>query len=220
MTSGSSIHDAQIVGVVGDVHTTQLERDPTLMIYVPFWRSAYQVSDLVIRSSIDPHALEQDVRRTIQSLDSAIPAPKMRTMQELVDQSVAQRRFQMEVAAAFGIAALLLAALGIYGVVAYGISLRRRELGVRMALGARAAQVRGMLLRRGLKPVVAGLSVGMAASLAAGRLVHSLLFGVAPTDGLTLAGVAAALASVATLACVLSARAAARIDPARILRDE
>lgn len=220
VTSGSSIHDAQIVGVVGDVHTTQLERDPTMMIYVPFWKSAYQVTDIVVRSAIDPHTLEQDVRRAIQSLDSAIPAPKMRTMQELVDQSVAQRRFQMDIAAAFGIAALLLAALGIYGVVAYGIALRRREMGVRMALGARAAQVRAMVLIRGMRPVAAGLAIGLAAALAAGRLIHTLLFGVAPTDALTLASVAAALACVAILACLLPAHAAARIDPARVLRDE
>jgi putative ABC transport system permease protein len=220
VTSGSSIHEAQIVGVVGDVHTTQLERDPTMMIYVPFWKDAYQVADLVIRSAIDPRTLEQDVRRAIQSVDSAIPPPKMRTMQELVDQSVAQRRFQMDIAAAFGIAALLLAALGIYGVVAYGISLRRRELGVRMALGARAAQVRAMVVGRGLRPVLAGLAVGIAAALAAGSFVRALLFGVAPTDALTLGGVAAALASVAVLACLLPAHSAARIDPARVLREE
>jgi predicted permease len=220
VSSPSLIINAQIVGVVGDVYATQLERDPTMMIYVPFWRTAFQVSDVVVRSSIDPRALEQDIRRAIQSLDSAIPAPKMRTMQELVDQSVAQRRFQMDIAAAFGIAALLLAALGIYGVVAYGISLRRRELGVRMALGARATQVRGMVVSRGLKPVLAGLAVGMAAALTAGRLVRSLLFGVAPTDALTLGGVAGVLACIAILACLLPAHAAARIDPARVLRDE
>ena len=194
LTSGSGIANAEVVGVVGDVHTTQLERDPTMMIYAPFWKAAYQVSHLVVRAAIDPHALEQEVRRAVQSLDSGIPAPKMETMQEIVDESLAQRRFQMDVAAAFGVAALLLAALGIYGVVAYGVSLRRRELGVRMALGARAAQVRAMLLRRGLRPVGAGLAVGMLAALAAGRLVRSLLFGVTPSDGLTLAGVAAALA--------------------------
>jgi ABC-type antimicrobial peptide transport system permease subunit len=173
-----------------------------------------------VRSSIDPRALEQDVRRAIQALDSAIPAPRMRTMQELVDQSVAQRRFQMDIAAAFGLAALLLAALGIYGVVAYAIALRRRELGVRMALGARAAQVRAMVLVRGMRPVAAGLAIGLATALIAGRLIHALLFGVAPTDVLTLASVAAALACVAILACLLPAHAAARIDPARVLRDE
>ena len=216
--SGALVSAAQIVGVVGDVHTTQLERDPTMMIYVPFWKSAFQVSSLVVRSSMDPRALEQDVRRTIYGLDSAIPAPKMRTMQELVEESVAQRRFQMDIAAAFGISALLLAALGIYGVVAYGISLRRRELGIRMALGARAGHVHRMVVWRGLRPVVAGLLVGLAAALAAGRLVRTLLFGVGPTDALTLAGVAAALACVALVACLFPAHAAAKIDPGKVLR--
>jgi predicted permease len=218
VSSGSLVSAAQIVGVAGDVHTTQLERDPTMMIYVPFWKSAFLVSSLVVRSSIDPRALEQDVRRVIQSLDSAIPAPKMRTMQELVEESVAQRRFQMDIAAAFGISALLLAALGIYGVVAYGISLRRRELGIRMALGARAGHVRRMVVWRGLRPVAAGLFAGLAAALVAGRLVRTLLFGVAPTDALTLAGVATALACVALVACLLPAHTAAKIDPAHVLR--
>jgi ABC-type antimicrobial peptide transport system permease subunit len=144
----------------------------------------------------------------------------MRTMQEMVDRSVAARRLQMDVAGSFGIAALLLAALGIYGVVAYGVALRRREFGVRIALGARAASVRSLVLRRGLRPVIAGLFAGLGAALAAGHLVRSLLFGVAPTDPWTLGGAASMLASVALAACLLPAQRAATIDPARILHDE
>lgn len=191
-----------------------------MMIYVPFWKSAYQVTSLVVRSAMDPRALEPEVRRVIQSLAAGVPAPKMRTMQEVVDESVAQRRFQMEVAAAFGLAALLLASLGIYGVVAYGVSLRRREMGVRMALGARAGEVRAMVMRRGLRPVLAGLSVGLLVALAASRLVRTLLFGVGPADPLTFAGVAALLAAVALLACLLPAQSAAHTDPAQVWRDE
>jgi putative ABC transport system permease protein len=175
---------------------------------------------LVVRSSGDPRALAADLRRVLQSLDSGIPAPKMRTMGEIVEESVAQRRFQMRVAVAFAGAALLLAALGIYGVVAYGITLRRRELGIRMALGARAAEVRRLVLAQGLRPVLLGLAGGMAIALAAGSLVRSLLFGIAATDGMTLATVIAVLASVATLACLMPALSAAAIDPARVLRDE
>jgi putative ABC transport system permease protein len=190
------------------------------MIYAPFWQHAYQATQFVVRSAADPASLREEVRKTLQSIDPAIPAPKMRTMEEIVDESVAQRRFQMRVAAAFGISALLLAALGIYGVVAYGIALRRRELGIRMALGARTQQVWRMVLWQGFRPVTAGLAVGMLAALAAGRLVRSLLFGVGATDGLTLGAVALGLACVATLACLLPARHAARIDPSRVLRDE
>jgi ABC-type antimicrobial peptide transport system permease subunit len=219
VSSGSRIVDARIIGVVGDVHTTQLEAGPTPIIYVPFWKSG-NVSDLVVRCAGDPLAMEETIRRAIQSLDSGVPAPKMRTMQEMVDRSVAPRRFQMEVAGGFGIAALLLAALGIYGVVAYAVALRRRELGVRMARGARAAEVRSLVLRRGLHPVIAGLLARLVAALAAGHSVRSLLFGVAPTDPWTLGGAAATLAAVALAACLGPAHRAAAIDPARILRDE
>ena len=220
VSSGSAAKHAEVVGVVADVHSTQLERDPTLMLYVPFWKQAYQVTGFVVRSAADPASLREGVRKTLQSIEPAIPAPTRRTMEEIVDESVAQRRFQMRVAAAFGISALLLAALGIYGVVAYGIALRRRELGIRMALGARSQQVCRMVLWQGLRPVTTGLAEGMLAAIAAGRLVRSLLFGEGATDGLTLGAVAAGLACVATLACLLPARYAARIDPSRVLRDE
>lgn len=220
VSSGSRISHAQIVGVVGDVHTTQLDRDPTMMVYSPYWKDAGQIRDLVIRAEGDPRTIEQEVRRTIRSLDPAIAAPDLRTMQGLVDKSVARRRFQMDVAAGFGIAALLLAALGIYGVVAYSVALRRREMGVRMALGARAAQLQRNVIWRGLRPVLAGLATGIAAALAAGQLVRTLLFGVTATDPLTIAAAAGALTAVALAACLLPALTAARIDPARILRDE
>jgi predicted permease len=221
LSSGSGVTDAEVVGVVGDVHSTRLERDPTMIIYVPFWRDAHhQVSDLVVRTADDPRALASDLRRVLREIDPGIPAPKMRTMGEIVEESVAQRRFQMRVAVAFAASALLLAALGIYGVVAYGITLRRRELGIRMALGARAAEVRGLVLRQGLRPVVLGLAGGLAIALAAGSVVRTLLFGISPADGMTLGAVALVLSIVAALACLMPAQSAAGIDPARVLRDE
>ena len=220
LSSGSGVDHAEVVGVVGDVHSTQLEHDPTLLIYIPFWKFAYQVSGLVVRSSADSGVLPAEVRRTLLSIDSGIPAPKMRTMGDLVSESVAGRRFQMDVAVAFAVSALLLAALGIYGVVAYGITLRRRELGIRIALGARAGQVRRMVVWQGLRPVVFGLASGMLVALAAGRLIRSLLFGVSATDEWTLGTITAVLAAVAVLACLLPAHAVARIDPAGVLREE
>lgn len=143
--------------VVGDIYTSKLEGDPTPRIYVPFWKSG-NVSDLLVRCGGDPVAMEATIRSAIQSLDSGVRAPKMRTMQEMVDRSVAPRWFKTEVAGSFGIAALLLAALGIYGVVAYGVALCHRELGERMALGARAS---ALVLRCGLRPVIAGLFAGL-----------------------------------------------------------
>lgn len=220
VSSGSGVNHAEVVGVVGDVHSTQLERDPTLLVYAPFWKFAYQVSGLVVRSSADSAALPEEVRRTLQSIDSGIPAPRMRTMGELVAESVSGRRFQMDVAVAFAISALLLAALGIYGVVAYGITLRRRELGIRIALGARAGQVRRLVVWQGLRPVAIGLASGMLVALAAGRLIRSLLFGVSATDEWTLGTIALVLASIAVLACLLPAHAVARINPAGVLREE
>jgi putative ABC transport system permease protein len=164
--------------------------------------------------------MPEEVRKAIRTIDPGIPAPKMRTMDEIVSESVASRRFQMRVAAAFAGSALLLAALGIYGVVAYGVALRRRELGIRVALGARASEVRRLVLWTGLRPVMIGLAGGMVAALAAGGLVRTLLFGVSATDGLTLAAVAASLALVATAACLAPAWSASRVDPSRVLREE
>jgi cell division protein FtsX len=210
----------EVVGVVADVHNAQLDRDPTLIVYVPIWKRVPWTADLVVRSSMAASALPREVRRVLTAIDPGLPAPKMRTMGQLVDETVARRRFQMQVAIGFGVAAMLLAAVGIYGVVAYGIALRRRELGIRMALGARAGQVRRLVLYQGLRPVLLGLAAGVAAALAAGQLVRSLLFGVTASDGLTLAAAAGMLTLVAALACLVPAQAAARIDPARVLRDE
>lgn len=220
LSSGSGVNHAEVVGVAGDVHSTQLERDPTLLVYVPFWKYSYQVPGLVVRSSADSLVLPEEVRRTLQSIDSGIPAPRMRTMSKLVSESVAGRRFQMDVAVAFAISALLLAALGIYGVVAYGITLRRRELGIRIALGAQAGQVRRLVVWQGLRPVAFGLASGMLVALAAGRLIRSLLFGVSATDEWTLGTIAFVLASIAVMACLLPAHAVARIAPAGVLREE
>jgi len=220
LTTGSKVGRVQVVGVVADVHNVQLDRDPTLIVYVPIWKRVPWGADLVVRSSIAADALPREVRRTLMGIDPGLLAPKMRTMGQLVDETLARRRFQMQVAIGFGVAALLLAAVGIYGVVAYGIALRRRELGIQMALGARTGQVRLLVLYQGLRPVLWGLAAGVAASLAAGKLVRGLLFGVTASDGATLAAVAATLTLVAALACLAPAHAAARIDPARVLRDE
>jgi putative ABC transport system permease protein len=214
--SGSAVDHARVVGVVGDVHGVKLERDPTLMIYIPFWKQAFQASDLVVRGRVTP----EEVRKAVRDIDPSIPAPKMRTMDEIVEESVAGRRFQMRVAAAFAGSALLLAALGIYGVVAYGVSLRRREMGIRMALGARAGEVRALVLSQGLRPVLLGLACGLAAAVAAGGLLRSLLFGVSSADGLTLGAVAASLAMVAAAACLAPAWSASRIEPSRVLRED
>jgi putative ABC transport system permease protein len=220
LSSGTHVSNAEIVGIVADVHTTRLERDPTLMIYAPFWRNPHQVAGFVVRATADPVSVMDGVRRTLQSIEAGIPAPKMRSMDEIVSESVSQRRFQMTVAVAFAASALLLAALGIYGVVAYGITLRRREIGIRIALGARTSQVRRLILWQGLRPVLAGTVSGILIALAAGHFIRALLYGVEFTDGLILVSVAAALTLVATAACLMPAHSASTIDPASVLRCE
>lgn len=220
LEAGSGVQNAVVVGVVADVHTVRLDADPTLMIYVPFWRIPNTATGIVVRTAGDPRGLMGDLRRAIREAEPAAPIRRMRTMREIVEQTVAQRRFQMRVSAAFGIAALLLAALGVYGVVAYGVTLRRREIGIRLALGASESQVARQVAAEGMRPVAIGLAAGLVASLAAGGAVRGMLFGVVPADPLTLGGVAFTLGLAALLACLLPARSATRLDPAKVLRAE
>ena len=218
--AGSGVQDAEIVGVVGDVHTTRLDRDPTPMIYVPCWQNPFQITEIVVRTAGETRAIMPELRTAIRQVDPSAPVRAIRTMGDIVSETVAQRRFQMRVSAAFGLSALLLAALGIYGVVAYGVTLRRREIGIRLALGARASQVTGQVTSQGMRPVLVGLVLGLGAALGAGGLVRSVLFGVSPADPLTLGSVAVVLAGVAAVACFAPARAATVLDPARVLREE
>lgn len=218
--SGSGVQNAEIVGVVGDVHTTRLDRDPTPMIYVPYWQNPFQVTEIVVRTSADARVLMPALRSAIRQVDPTAPIRAMRTMGDIVAETVAQRRFQMRVSAAFGLSALLLAALGIYGVVAYGVTLRRREIGIRLALGARESQVMRQVTSQGMRPVVVGLMLGIAAAVAAGGLIRTVLFGVSPADPFTLAAVAVVLGGIAAMACFAPARSATRLDPARVLREE
>jgi predicted permease len=219
--AGSGVRGAEIVGVVGDVHTTRLDKDPTMMIYVPFWPSPFQVTEIVVRAAAaDPRTVMPALRRALRDVDPSAPIRTMRTMNEIVSETVAQRRFQMRVSAAFGLSALLLAALGIYGVVAYGVTLRRREIGIRLALGARESQVTRQMTSEGIRPVAAGLVVGLVTALAAGGLVRTVLFGVTPTDPFTLGTVVLVLGLVGALACFAPAWSATRIDPARVLREQ
>jgi len=156
----------------------------------------------------------------VRSLDRELILTDVTSMASLVNVALGGPRFAMQLLSGFAVVALLMAALGIYGVVAFVVSRRTREVGIRMALGARAADVLRLVLRQGMAPVLAGLAVGLGGALALGRLSSSLLFGVASHDPVTLAAAAAVLTAAALLACALPARRAARIDPAQALRDE
>jgi putative ABC transport system permease protein len=144
----------------------------------------------------------------------------MRTISEVLDESVAQRRFQMILVASFAATALLLACLGIYGVVSYSVARRTGEIGIRAALGARPGNLYGLILRQGMVPVAAGLALGVAAALAVGRMLASFLFEVRARDPFTIAAVSALLAAIAIAACLVPALRAARVEPTRALRYE
>jgi len=173
-----------------------------------------------VRTAADPRALAAGVREAIWQVDSEVPVPRMRTLEEVLSDSVAQARFQMLLVAVFAAAALALAGFGIYGVVSYAVTRRRTEMGIRMALGAGAAGVLRMVLWQGMRPVLAGLALGVALALAAGRVLHSFLFQVSPRDPVTVSAVALVLLAVAAVAAVLPARRATRVDPMGALRFE
>jgi len=211
--------DTLVIGVVGDVRGASLDKAPVMTVYRPYWERSWNGPAFAVRASGDPTAVAGAVREVIRQVDPEIPIPAFQTMQEVADASVSQRRFQVDLVMLFGIAAVLLASLGIYGVVSHSVAQRSSELGIRMALGAAPGRIRALVLGQSLKPVAAGLACGLAASVAAGRLVGSLLFGVSPIDPPTIAGVAAVLTLVAALATVGPARRATRVDPVVALRE-
>ncbi len=217
-STGSGVGKVTVIGVVKDVHGSRLEQGTTLMAYVPYWRRGLAYGSVVVRTTLPPAGIERAVAGRIRAADPGVAIPAMRTMAELVSEAVAQRRFQMELAAGFALSALLLAALGIFGVVSYGVAQRRTEIGIRMALGGRVAHVVRLVVGGGLRPVVLGLAGGLAAAVPCGRLVQSLLFGISGADPLTMFGVAVVLTTVAAAACLAPALDAARTDAAVVLR--
>jgi putative ABC transport system permease protein len=208
-----------VVGLVGEARYRELQT-ARLDFYMSYLQSDEGLQHLVIRTAGDPMALAPAVREAVRSVDRELILTDVTSMAALVNVALGGARFAMQLLAGFALVALLMAALGIYGVVAVVVGRRTREVGVRMALGARAQDVLALVLRQGMAPVLAGLGVGVVASLALGRLSAGLLFGVSPHDPATLAAAVAVLTGAALLACALPARRAARIDPAQALRDE
>ena len=209
----------EVVGVVRDVRSG-LAQQPVVTAYLPYWYRNRLSMSAVLRTSADPRALAPAVRSTVWSIDPDTVVGEIRTMQNVVSISVGQRRFQVLLIACFAASALLLACMGIYGVVSWSVARRRNEIGVRMALGARGSDVRRMVVLQGLRPVMAGLALGIAVALASGRVLTSLLFGVSPRDPMTIGAVVVVLAAVAGLAGYIPARRASLADPLEALRGE
>jgi len=210
----------EVVGVVGDVRGAGLNRPPAPTTYVPYWQRGYNNVAVVARTTRQQSAIAGAIRTAVHAIDPALPVAAARSMDQMVAASVAPRRFQMTLVLLFALAALLLASLGIYGVVAYSVGQRTSEMGIRMALGAAPTRIVGLVVRQGLTPVAAGLAAALAGALAARRVLDSLLFGVTAQDPWTLAAVLVLLGTVAALASYVPARRATRIDPAAALREQ
>ncbi|HEX5831157.1 MAG TPA: ABC transporter permease [Gemmatimonadaceae bacterium] len=217
---GNTRSPAEVVGVAADVGTSTLEREGSLVAYLPFWAFPPAEGTVIARTTADAGAVTTAVRAALRRVDPSVPVTKVRTMAQVVSATVAIRRFQLGLLAIFAMMALVTASVGIYGVISQSLATRTGEMGVRMALGARPADVHRLVLREGLAPVALGLAVGIAGSLAVGRGIESLLFEVRSGDPLTLAGVVALLATVAVVACAIPARRASRIELAAMLRLE
>lgn len=211
-----------IVGVAADVKLSSLEAESPPTVYMPIFQIPRLRRDalFIVRADGDPASLAGAMRREILAVDPGLPVYDIQTMQQVVGESMAGRRFTLMLLAIFAATALLLAALGLYGVLAYGVTERRHELGVRLALGARPGDVLRLVLRDGMKLALSGIAIGMGGALALSRIVSGMLYGVSATDALTWSAVTMLLASVAFAACYLPARRAARTDPMIAMRNE
>ena len=209
-----------IVGVVSDVKSASLESDVRPQVYRPHAQDPWPPMTVVVHTEGNPLALASLVRSEVKALDSELPAAKMRTMEQVLSNATGSRRFNTALLAFFAIAALLLTMMGIYGVVAFLVGRRRREIGIRMALGAHRRDVLRLVLQQGMKPVSFGCITGLAGSLAASRLVASQLYGVSSADPLTLTSILVLLGVAALFACWLPARRATKVDPMVALRTE
>jgi predicted permease len=210
----------EVVGVAGNVRGSRLDKAPMYTVYIPFWQYPSNVVSIDVKSVAEPLALSPAIRDRIRALDSELPIPEIRAMDDIVVASVGERRFQMRLVLLFGAAALLLAAIGIYGVMSYVVTQRTREIGLRLALGARRRTVLLMVLADAGRLVGAGLLLGVVLALAAGPSLRTLLFDVEPQDVATMAATSVALTVTALCAAYLPSRRAASVDPIVALRCE
>ena len=208
----------EIVGIVGDARLRGLERDPPLVAYVPYGRYAPRRFSLAARSTGPAAGAIARIREVVRDLDAQLPLQRARTLDAVLDDALALRRFQMRLVGAFAVAGLLLACIGIYGVASGAVERRRGELAVRLALGASAAQVRRLVVREGLAPILVGLVIGLALGIGAARAVAAMLFGVAPAQPMVVAIVATIVLFAALAACMEPAVRAARTPVASTLR--
>jgi len=209
-----------IVGVVGDVRTEGLDLPPFQVVYLPIARGRADAMTVVVRAGSDPGSLARGLRGLVAARDRGLPVLGLQTMTARLHDSLAERRYPMQLLSLLGTIALALAAVGLYGVVAYSVTQRHRELGVRRAIGASNTAVIRLVLGGGLRFIAIGLGLGLAGALLTARFLGTLLFGVSPADPLTLTATLGVVTGVALAACWIPARRALRIDPVIALRGD
>jgi predicted permease len=216
----SSLSWTTVVGVLADARTESLADSSVPQMYLSLYQRTAKDLAIFVRGQMDPAAIPVELREQVQSVNPELPVFGAQTLNEMVSASLSERRFSMEMVGLFALTALLLAGLGIYGVISYTVSERTHEIGIRLALGAQSRNILRMVLRQGLGLAIAGAAVGLVCALVVSHLMAGLLYGVRPTDPLTFAGVALLLIGVALLACYIPARRAIRVDPMIALRYE
>ena len=210
----------EIVGVVGDVRDTALSQKPGPMMYVPFAQAPLYGGEVVVRSSLSASSVAAGIRRATHAIDKDLPVTDIASLPNMIGKSISQERFRTFLLGSFSTIALLLAAVGIFGVISYSASQRTHEIGIRMALGSQPRDVLRLILVQGAKLAFSGLGAGIVAALLLTRLMSSMLYNISPTDPVTFAVVAVVLLGVALLACYIPARRAMRVDPMAALRHE
>lgn len=211
--------DTRVIGIISDVRESSVETGSGVEMYLPATQADPEGAELVVRSSLPPEALASSVMRTLRAYNPQQPAAAFRPIQSLVDHAISPRRFFALLVTIFAALGLLLAALGIYGVISYSVSRQTQEIGIRMALGASAGQVQLRVIARTLRLALAGIVLGTAVSFGAARWIAALLFGTKPGDPATFAGMVVLLGAVALIAGYVPARRASRIDPVVALRE-
>jgi putative ABC transport system permease protein len=210
----------EVIGVAGDVKSGGPDSDTHAMIYWPYTQFPIIFNTLVVRTEGDPLRIAAAVKSQIWSVDKDQPIASIATMESVLGNSVAPRRFNMLLLSIFASLALALAAVGIYGVISYTVTQRTQEIGIRVALGARSSDVLRLVVGQGMRLTLVGVAAGLAVAFAVTRLMSSLLYGVSATDGSTFVVIALLLTGVALLACYLPARRATKVDPMIALRSE
>jgi predicted permease len=210
----------EVVGIAADARTTSLERTPPLMVYVPYWWQTRTTLALLVKTERDPLALAPSIRRALDRVDPDIAIGQMRPLQQAVDAATAGRRYQARLFVAFGAVALLIATLGVYGVTAYSVSKRRREMNIRVALGARPRDVIRLFVKQSAYAIVPGVMAGLLGALAIGNAVASLLYDVQPRDPIVLGSAAAMVTLVGLAASLAATHGGLSLDPAAALREE